>query len=62
MKNGFELMKEFLNLDNEILELSNQLSKANNISERERLSKEIDHKLSKQLVIKHKLQDINIVG
>lgn len=62
MKNGFELMKEFLNLDNEILELSNQLSKANNISERERLSKEIDYKLFKQLVIKHKLQDINIVG
>lgn len=62
MKNGFHLMKEFVNLDNEILELSNQLSKASNVSERERLSREIDHKLSQQLAIKHKLQDINIVG
>ena len=62
MKNGFELMKEFVNLDNEILELSNQLSKASNIADRERLSKEIDQKLSNQLAIKHKLQDINIIG
>lgn len=62
MKNGFELMKEFISLDNEILELSNQLSKASNIADRERLSREIDQKLSNQLAIKHKLQDINIIG
>lgn len=49
MKNAYECMKRMVELDNEILELSN------------RLSKKIDHRLSESLVLKHKLEDINII-
>lgn len=59
--NCFDLMKKMVELDNEVLELSNQLSKVDNISERDRISREIDSKLAVQLDIKHKLQDINVV-
>lgn len=59
--NCFDLMKKMVELDNEVLELSNQLSKVDNISERDRISREIDSKLAIQLEIKHKLQDINVV-
>lgn len=59
--NCFDLMKKMVELDGEILELSNQLNKVDNISERDRRSREIDSKLAIQLEIKHKLQDINVV-
>lgn len=59
--NCFDLIKKMVELDNEILELSNQLGKISNVSERDRLSREIDSKLAIQLEIKHKLQDINVV-
>lgn len=59
--NCFDLMKKMVELDGEILELSNQLSKVDNISERDRISREIDSKLAVQLEIKHKLQSIDVV-
>lgn len=62
MKNAYECMKRMVELDNEILELSNKLSKTSNVTERERLSKEVDHRLSESLVLKHKLEDINIIA
>lgn len=61
MKNAYECMKRMVELDNEILELSNKLSKTSNVTKRERLSKEIDHRLSESLALKHKLEDINII-
>lgn len=59
--NCFDLMKKMVELDGEILGLSNQLSKISNVSKRDRIGREIDSKLAVQLDIKHKLQDINVV-
>ena len=55
--NAYELMKEFYDLDNEILELVNKKNKKDAVW----MDKEIDSKLSRQLEIKHTLERINVV-
>lgn len=55
--NAYELMKEFYNLDNEILELVNKKNK----KDAAWMDKAIDSKLSRQLEIKHTLERINVV-
>ena len=54
--NVFELTKKFIELDNEVLELSNKLGKTNDLSERKRISTEIDRKTAEFLEIKHKME------
>lgn len=55
--NAYELMKEFYDLDNEILELVNKKNK----KDAAWIDKAIDSKLSRQLEIKHTLERINVV-
>lgn len=55
--NAYELMKEFYDLDNEILELVNKKNKKDVAW----MDKAIDSKLSRQLEIKHTLERINVV-
>lgn len=55
--NAYELMKEFYDLDNEILELVNKKNK----KDAAWMDKAIDSKLSRQLEIKHTLERINVV-
>ena len=55
--NAYELMKEFYDLDNEILELVNKKNK----KDAAWMDKEIDSKLSRQLEIKHALERINVI-
>ena len=57
---AYDLMLEMIELDNEILELSKKLSKANNVVRRERYEKSIDKRLVRQLEIKHILENIEI--
>lgn len=54
--NAYELMKEFYDLDNEILELVNKKNK----KDAAWMDKTIDSKLSRQLEIKHILERINV--
>ena len=53
-------MLEMIELDNEILELSKRLSKANNVVRRKRYEQSIDKRLVRQLEIKHILENIKI--
>ena len=57
---AYDLMLERMELDNEILELSKRLSKANNVVRREKYEKSIDKRLVRQLEIKHILENIEI--
>ena len=57
---AYDLMLEMIELDNEILELSKRLSKANNVVRRERYEQSIDKRLVRQLEIKHILENIKI--
>ena len=57
---AYDLMLEMIKLDNEILELSKKLSKANNVVRREKYEKSIDKRLVRQLEIKHILESIEI--
>lgn len=58
MMNGYQLMKEFYLLNEEIMELSDKLQCTSLVNERERVSREVDHKLTRQLEIKHMLERI----
>ena len=56
----YDLVLEMIELDNEILELSEKLSKTNSVVRRERYEKSIDKRLARQLEIKHILENIEI--
>ena len=58
---AYDLVLEMIKLDNEILELSKKLSKANSVVRRERYEKSIDKRLVRQLEIKHILENIKII-
>lgn len=60
MKNAYEYTMELIKIDNEVMELSNQLSKASNVTERERLGTAIDRKLAYSLEIKHLLERVRV--
>ena len=57
---AYDLMLEMIKLDDEILELSEKLSKINSVVRRERYEKSIDKRLVRQLEIKHILENIKI--
>ena len=60
MKNVWEIYLELNNLEEEIDRLVMKKNREKLISEKERLSKEIDRILAKELEIKHKLERIEI--
>ena len=57
---AYDLVLEMIKLDDEILELSEKLSKINSVVRRERYEKSIDKRLVRQLEIKHILENIKI--
>ena len=60
MKNVCEIYLELNNLEEEIDRLVMKKNREKLISEKERLSKEIDRILAKELELKHKLERIDI--
>ena len=60
MKNAWEVYLELNNLDEEIDRLVLKRNRERLVSEKERLNKEIDRILAKELEIKHKLERIKI--
>ena len=60
MKNVWEIYLELNNLEEEIDRLVMKKNREKLISEKERLSKEIDRILAKELELKHKLERIDI--
>ena len=60
MKNVWEIYLELNNLEEEIDRLVLKRNRERLVSEKERLNKEIDRILAKELEIKHKLERIEI--
>ena len=60
MRNVWEIYLELNNLEEEIDRLVMKKNREKLISEKERLSKEIDRILAKELELKHKLERIDI--
>ena len=60
MKNVWEVYLDLINLEEEIDRLVMKRNRERLISEKERLGKEIDNILAKELEIKHKLERIEI--
>ena len=60
MKNVWEVYLDLINLEEEIDRLVMKRNRERLISEKERLGKEIDNILSKELELKHKLERIEI--
>ena len=60
MRNVWEIYLELNNLEEEIDRLVMKKNREKLISEKERLSKEIDRILAKELELKHKLERIKI--
>ena len=60
MRNAWELHLELNNLEEEIDRLVLKRNRERLVSEKERLNKEIDRILAKELEIKHKLERIKI--
>lgn len=54
----WDLVKEFIELDNEILQLVEEKTKKK--ADANRIDKEIDRKLCRQLEIKHSLENISL--
>lgn len=54
----WDLVKEFIELDNEILQLVEEKTKKK--ADANRIDKEIDRKLCRQLEIKHILENISL--
>ena len=54
----WNLVKEFIELDNEILQLVDEKTKKK--ANANRIDKEIDRKLCRQLEIKHRLENISL--
>ena len=60
MKNVWEVYLDLINLEEEIDRLVMKRNRERLISEKERLGKEIDNILAKELELKHKLERIEI--
>ena len=60
MKNVWEIYLELNNLEEEIDRLVLKRNRERLVSEKERLNKEIDRMLAKELELKHKLERIKI--
>ena len=60
MKNAWEIHLELINLEEDIDRLVLKRNRERLVSEKERLSKEIDRMMAKELELKHKLERIEI--
>ena len=60
MRNAWELHLELINLEEDIDRLVLKRNRERLVSEKERLSKEIDRIIAKELELKHKLERIEI--
>ena len=60
MRNVWEIYLELNNLEEEIDRIELKRNRERLVSEKERLNKEIDRRLAKELEIKHKLERIKI--
>ena len=60
MRNAWEIHLELINLEEDIDRLVLKRSRERLVSEKERLNKEIDRMLAKELELKHKLERIKI--
>ena len=60
MRNLWQVYLDLINLEEEINRLVLRKSKERLISEKERLGKEIDSMLAKELELKHKLERIEV--
>ena len=60
MRNLWQVHLDLINLEEEIDRLVLRKSRERLISEKERLGKEIDSMLAKELELKHKLQKIEV--
>ena len=60
MKNVWEVYLDLINLEEEINRLVMKRNRERLISEKERLAKEIDRMMAKELELKHKLERIEI--
>ena len=60
MRNAWEIHLELINLEEDIDRLVLKRNRERLVSEKERLSKEIDRMMAKELELKHKLERIKI--
>ena len=60
MRNAWEIHLELINLEEDIDRLALKRNRERLVSEKERLSKEIDRMMAKELELKHKLERIEI--
>ena len=60
MRNAWEIHLELINLEEDIDRLVLKRNRERLVSEKERLSKEIDRIIAKELELKHKLERIEI--
>lgn len=60
MRNAWEIHLELINLEEDIDRLVLKKNRERLVSEKERLSKEIDRIIAKELELKHKLERIEI--
>ena len=60
MRNAWEIHLELINLEEDIDRLVLKRNRERLVSEKERLNKEIDRMLAKELELKHKLERIEI--
>ena len=60
MRNAWEIHLELINLEEDIDRLVLKRNRERLVSEKERLSKEIDRMMAKELELKHKLERIDI--
>ena len=60
MRNAWEIHLELINLEEDIDRLVLKRSRERLVSEKERLAKEIDRMMAKELELKHKLERIKI--
>ena len=60
MRNAWEIHLELINLEEDIDRLVLKRSRERLVSEKERLAKEIDRIMAKELELKHKLERIKI--
>ena len=60
MRNAWEIHLELINLEEDIDRLVLKKNRERLASEKERLSKEIDRMMAKELELKHKLERIEI--
>lgn len=60
MRNAWEIHLELINLEEDIDRLVLKRSRERLVSEKERLAKEIDRMMAKELELKHKLERIEM--